>query len=98
MTPEEAYYKCWGNRKRDKDLEPFIIKDPEYAYFYAKDIIKGRWLEAEPFIIQDSGWAFYYAADIIKGKLPENMHNAMLAYADTWAKKYFNYIKNKTQP
>jgi hypothetical protein len=30
--------------------------------------------------------------------LPENMHNAMLIYADYWAKKYFDYIKNKTQP
>ena len=92
MTPEEAYYKCWRN-KRDKNLEIIIIKDPEYAYFYAKDVIKGRWKEAEQYIINDSRYAFYYATNVIRGKLPETMHNAMLIYADDYAKKYFNFIK-----
>jgi len=27
-----------------------IIIDPIYAYYYAVDVIKGRWLEAEPII------------------------------------------------
>ena len=122
MTPKEAYYKCKG--KRNKDLEKFIIKDPQYAYMYARHIIHDRWLEAEPFFIKDPYYAYYYALNTIKGrwieaeniistnsqyaylyayyiikdKLPENMHNAMLLHADLYAKEYFNFIKNKTQP
>jgi hypothetical protein len=156
MNPELAYYKC--NHKINKDLEPYFIKDPQwayryalniikyrwleaeryitkdpewayryalnvikgrwtraeryiikdpcYAYSYAKDIIKGRWLEAEQYIIKDSQWTYWYASNIIKGKLPENMHNMMLLHAlrtDNraklyYAKNYFKFIKNKTQP
>ena len=108
MTPQEAYIKC---RKRDKELELIIIKDPEYAYYYAKEVIKGRWIEAENIIATSSLYAYFYALKVIKSKLPENMHNAMLIHADDWsklyfnfinadhyAKLYFNYIKNKPQP
>jgi len=91
MTPKEAYHKC--NGKTNKNLEQFIINDPCYAYYYARDIIKGRWKEAESIIINNSFYAFYYALDVIKGKLPENMHNAMLLHADLYAKKYLNYIE-----
>ena len=38
-----------------------IMKDPESAYLYAKDIIKGRWPEAEPYIIKDPKFAYLYA-------------------------------------
>jgi hypothetical protein len=93
MTPEEAFYKCRNDNKRDKELEPIIIKSPMYAYAYAKHIIKGRWIEAEEIISTDSECAYYYAFYIIKGKLPENMHNAMLIHADGCAKFYFNLIK-----
>jgi hypothetical protein len=92
MTPHEAYIKCKG--KISKDLERIIIKDPEWAYFYACHIIGGRWKEAENIISTDSYWAYIYAGNIIKGKLPENMHNMMLLHADKWAKLYFDYIEN----
>ena len=66
MTPQEAFYKCYG--KINKDLEPYLIKDPRWAFYYARDIIKGRWKEAEQYIIEDSGWSYWYARDIIKGR------------------------------
>ena len=97
MTPEEAYYKCLDNYRRDKELELIIIKDPYYAYQYARDLIKKRWIEAENIISTDSWYAYLYAENVIQGKLPENMHNAMLLYADHWSKRYFNYIKNRSQ-
>ena len=96
MTPEEAYYKC--NGKINKDLEPIIIKSPRYAYLYALNIIKGRWIEAEQYIINNSEWTCFYALNVIKGKLPENMHNMMLLHADYWSKLYFDLIKNYPQP
>ena len=79
------------------EAEPYIKKNPHYACLYARVLIRGRWKEAEQYIMNDSKYSYYYATDIIQGKLPENMHNAMLLYADTWAKKYFNYIKNNPQ-
>jgi hypothetical protein len=91
MTPIQAYVKC--NGEINKDLEPFIIKDPEWAFHYSHNIIKDRWGEAEQYIINDSYLTYCYAINVIKGKLPENMHNAMLIHADIWTKEYFNFIK-----
>lgn len=97
MTPEQAYYECRLLLRRDKDLEKIIIKDSWYAYRYAIHLIKGRWIEAESVIATDSKWTFRYARDIIEAKLPENMHNTMLLYADDYLKLYFDFIKHKTQ-
>jgi len=44
---------------------------PESAYMYAKDIIKGRWVEAESIIKQEPEYAFFYALDVIKGRWVE---------------------------
>jgi hypothetical protein len=121
MTPHQAFNKCRDNKKRDKDLEqyfikdpfyacsyaieviknrwieaePYIKKDPIYAYRYAREIIRGRWIEAEPYIIEHPGYSCYYALYVIKGKLPEPMHNAMIAYGidDTYNNFVKDYIK-----
>jgi hypothetical protein len=93
MTPEEAYNKCYCNNKQDKRLEKIIIKSPYYAYYYAQNIIKGRWIEAENIISTNSCCTYWYAEDIIKGKLPENMHNMMILHADDYAKQYFKLMK-----
>jgi hypothetical protein len=90
---QEAFYKCLNNKQRDKRLEKIIIKSPLYAYYYAQELIKGRWTEAENIIATSSERAYLYALNIIKGKLPENMHNAMIIHADEWAKEYFDFIK-----
>jgi hypothetical protein len=68
MTPQQAYDKCLINNKRDKDLEPFIIKDPHYAYFYALNIIEGRWIEAEQYIMKNPHYAYFYAKNMIRGR------------------------------
>ena len=57
-----------------KDLVPIahiIKKLPKKAYFYSRDIIKGRWPEAEPYIMTKPASACWYAIDIIKGRWPE---------------------------
>ena len=93
MTPEQAYFHC-KKHGRNEELEKIILADPEFAYNYALDIIKDRWIEAESVIANDSKYSYYYAQDIIKGKLPESMHNAMLIHADNWAKEYLKLLKN----
>jgi len=36
------------------------MKNSEWAYGYASDIIKDRWSEAEPYIMKNSYWADLY--------------------------------------
>ena len=45
-----------------KEAEPYIMKDPYYAYEYAMHVRnKGRWPEAEPYIMKSPKWAYWYA-------------------------------------
>jgi hypothetical protein len=46
-------------------------KKCQWAYWYARDVIKGRWPEAEPVIRSDPEWAYRYALNVIKGRWPE---------------------------
>ena len=43
-------------------------KAPEWAYWYAKYAIQGRWPEAEDVIKSSPEWAYWYANDVIKGR------------------------------
>ena len=58
-------------RDINKEKQLLLEKNSHDLYFYAKDIIKGRWPEAEPLIMTDLTWAFYYARNIINGRWPE---------------------------
>ncbi len=40
---------------------------PEWAYWYALHVVKGRWPEAESIISTDAEWAHWYAICNIKG-------------------------------
>ena len=54
------------------EAEPYIMKDPTYAYLYARDIRKkGRWPEAEPYIMKDPYSAYWYARYVIEGRWKE---------------------------
>lgn len=62
---------------------------PDEAYYFAKDVIKGRWPEAEPYIMQDDMTAFYYARDVIKGRWP--VADSIIMNSE-WARDYLNII------
>ena len=52
----------------------YALKDEnaaEWAYYYARDVIKGRWPEGEEAIKRDPFWATNYAMYVIRGKWPE---------------------------
>ena len=73
---EEAYYRYEKTRKRFPDLESVIATDPEWAYVYANNVIKKRWLdigkpEVESVIAKDPYWAYWYAAFVIKSRWSE---------------------------
>ena len=93
MTPEQALKHCLKHG-RNEELENIISTDPYYAYYYARQIINGRWLEAEKIIINDPIWAYEYAQNIIKGrwKEAENIIAKDPFYAFFYAK---NIMKGK---
>jgi len=93
MTPEQAYYKAENLGKRIPKLEPIICKEAFYSYYYAKDVIKGRFILGEPAISKDAYWSYCYAKNVIKGRLPDFMHNALLLSNDEYVKKYIKFIK-----
>jgi len=68
MTPEEAFYKAIELGKRMPKLEPVISKNARWSYYYARDIIKGKFILAEPTISQDAFYSCLYAICIIKGR------------------------------
>jgi hypothetical protein len=44
------------------------LTDPHYAYWYARDVIKGRFKLGETTIAKSPFYAYHYAHDIIKGR------------------------------
>ena len=47
------------------------LTDPQCAYFYAHDVIEGRFPEGEATLATSPHWAYHYARDIIDGPWPE---------------------------
>jgi len=84
-----GYMYAIESGERVPEVEPTIMKDPQWACWYARDIIKGRWLEAEPIIAKSPTWAYNYARDVIKGEWPEA--EPFIAKSPTWA---YNYARD----
>ena len=61
--------------------EEAISKIAAFAFEYANDIIKGRFELGELAISSSKELSLKYALEVIKGKLPEDMHNKMIATA-----------------
>lgn len=60
MSPSGVYHHAKRTGKRWKEDEQIVMTDPHTAYLYARDIIKGRWLEAEECIEQNTYvWGLY---------------------------------------
>jgi len=98
MTPYEAYCKAYDAGKRLPELENIILDRAWSSLWYAKNILKDRWIEAEDVIMTNPCLSYEYAKGIIKGRLPDKMHNMMFLHAiknpgDSFVKGYFEFIK-----
>ena len=67
------------------------LAGPESAFWYAHNIIEGRWPPGEAVIAQNSVWAYYYAHYVIKRRW--HLGEAVIATDPTWALKYFNWFQ-----
>jgi len=72
QVPELAYEEAVkrakgkkGQERRSPDLEQVLVKDPVWAFMYARDVIKGRWPEAEPVIATSPEDTYYYGLYLI---------------------------------
>ena len=59
------------SESRFLEAESVIAKSPEWAYYYAKNILEKRFQEAEPVIATNPQYAYLYARDILKQRWPE---------------------------
>jgi len=57
------------NPESEKDI--LESQDPKAAYYYAKNVIKGRWPEAEDIIRQSFVYGLWYVQYILKERWPE---------------------------
>jgi hypothetical protein len=83
-------------KKEDK-----IKKSAKWSVAYARDVIKGRWEEAEKYISKNDKYLSQYGIEVIKGKLPDVLHNKMIASAmrdskDSAAAAYFRMLEGKS--
>lgn len=73
-------------KSTDKRLPEHLegsIEDPNPAYYYAKEVIRGRLpAHMEKVFFKDPYWASKYAFDVIRGfapvKLPDDLHSFMV--------------------
>ena len=86
MSPAEAYNKCSNENRRIPELESIIATDPDYSYFYASNIIKGRWEKGERSIATDYYLSYYYAFNIINGRWEQGEKN--IATDPAWSYCY----------
>jgi hypothetical protein len=76
ISPEKMHYFRNTNpitKKLFMERERKILAsgDAERAYYYAREVIQGRWAEAEPLIMKDPYWAYLYAKHVIRGRWAE---------------------------
>jgi len=69
--PGLAYQAAQTGEITWKQAEPYIMKDPKWAFRYALHILNHRWPEAEPYIMKDPWWAYGYARNALQCRWPE---------------------------
>jgi len=62
-----AYSFCRQIGKRVPELEEIIAAELTPAYWYAQDVIHGRWPEAEPIFATDPQYSYVYARNVLDG-------------------------------
>lgn len=90
---------CEDVRGRWIELEPNLIKDYVFAVDYISSVVKDRVLEYED-ILETKGSVKHILSysKAINKKLPEKLHNIMIAHAiagSRYAKTYFNLLEKK---
>ena len=77
MTPEieiTSFYEKWKSRGfSDDHIGKMLVEleEPEWSYWYARDVLHGRFPEGETEIASDAEWSYRYARDVLHARFPE---------------------------
>jgi lambda repressor-like predicted transcriptional regulator len=69
-VPKLIWDKYENNPEELRKREAALAKDGQYAYFYAKHVLKGRWPAGEEAIAKDAFASYEYATDVLKAGFP----------------------------
>lgn len=90
-------------KSRLKRAEKIIKKDPAAFYLYISHTLTTRSIDLEKCFIESPQLIYNYCKNVFKyKKIPEDIHNAMLAHAITnpnckFVRKYFKMKKNRVK-
>ena len=84
MNAEEAYGKALVEDKRFSELESVILQDAQFSYYYAKNILKGRWKEGETIMATDAFFYCFYAENALKWRIKNNKDFYISAASILW--------------
>ena len=59
MEPEKAYFQAGKQGYGTPEQEAVIATDAAYSYYYANDVIKGKWEPGEAMIATDTRYSYY---------------------------------------
>ena len=101
ITLEEAIVKAEEADACQKEIDIIkkfnsweeVVEHEKAAYWfhwYARNVIKDRWIEAEEYIKKNPRWAYYYAQDVIKDRWIEAEEYIMKD--PHWAYCYAQYV------
>ena len=65
-------------------------KAPLIAYWYAKNVLRSRWLEAEPIIAKKPDCSYAYALNVVRKRWPEG--EPAIIQHPMWAYYYNIYV------
>lgn len=71
-------------------IEHRLLSSPEWAYYYARYILKSKWPAAEPVIMKSPEYAFQYARAVLKQPWPEA--EPYIMQNPVWAVAYVKHI------
>jgi hypothetical protein len=66
---------------------------PFWAYWFAKNVIKGPWPEGEDAISKDTYFSYQYAKEVFKGPFPKG--EKAISKDAFWSSRYNDYIKGR---
>jgi hypothetical protein len=91
MTPYEALQISKSLKKRSSKLEKLIIESSQLCFDYAREVLRGRFLEGEEIISSDSFHSFMYAKYVLNG--PFHLGHSII-FNSFYKKDYIDFLKS----
>jgi hypothetical protein len=91
MTPYEALQISKSLKKRSHKLEKLIIENSQLCFDYAREVLRGPFLEGEEKISSDSFHSYMYAKHVLNGPFTLGHH---VIFNSFYKKDYIYFLKS----